>query len=90
MTSRPSVIVCLPFHPPPLAVQSPQVLLVPNSSVMKAGCFHELEKVFGVPQIGADALRRRLKLKDGGRLHVFATTVGKGHYLFLTERCATC
>lgn len=121
------------------AVQSPQVLLVPNSSVMKAGCFRELETTFGVPQIGADAhlfvaaapvpnfpgrqfrilrttsmnkrqlreafhdvsqanvavrhfpltadaLRRRLKLKDGGSLYVFATTVGHDHRLFLTEK----
>ncbi len=121
----------------------PNVLLVPNSSVMKAGCFRELETVFGMPQIGADAhlfvadapvadfpgrqfrilrttsmnkrelreafqgvgqaniavrhfpltadaLRRRLKLKDGGRLYVFATTVGKEHRLFLTEKISSC
>ena len=122
---------------------SPHVLLVPNSSVMKAGCFRELETTYGVPQIGADAhlfvsdapveafpgrqfrilrttsmnkrelreafqgvsqaniavrhfpltadaLRRRLKLKDGGRLYVFATTVGKDHRLFLTEKISSC
>ncbi len=122
---------------------SPHVLLVPNSSVMKAGCFRELETVYGVPQIGtdahlfvsdapveafpgrqfrilrttsmnkrelreafqgvsqaniavrhfpltADALRRRLKLKDGGRLYVFATTVEKDHRLFLTEKISSC
>lgn len=121
---------------------SPHVLLVPNSSVMKAGCFRELETAYGVPQIGADAhlfvsdapveefpgrqfrilrttsmnkrelreafqgviqaniavrhfpltadaLRRRLKLKDGGNLYVFATTVGKDHRLFLTEKISS-
>ncbi len=127
--------------PPPLV--SPGILLVPNSSVMKAGCFRELEAAFGVPQLGADAhlfvsrnpisdfpgrqfrilqvtsmnkrelrqafqgvsqaniavrhfpltadaLRRRLKLKDGGSLYVFATTIGNDHRLFLTEKCALC
>ena len=34
----------------------------------------------------ADALRRRLKLKDGGSLYVFATTIGKDHRLILTEK----
>lgn len=121
----------------------PGYLLVPNSSVMKAGCFREIEAAFGVPQVGADAhlflsdapvadfpgrqfhilqttsmnkrelrqafqgvsqaniavrhfpmtadaLRRRLKLKDGGSLYVFATTVGREHRLFLTEKCALC
>lgn len=124
--------------PPPS--QEARYLLVPNSSVMKAGCFRELEAAFGVPQIGADAhlflsgkpvegfpgrqfhvlqttsmnkrelrqafqgvrqaniavrhfpltadaLRRRLKLKDGGNLYVFATTLGRDHRLFLTEKC---
>ncbi len=127
----------------PSPLVHPQILLVPNSSLMKAGCFHEIESVFGVPQIGADAhlyvsatplsdfpgrqfrilrvtsmnkrelreafqgiaqanisvrhfpltaveLRRRLKLKDGGNLYVFATTVGKDHRLFITEKCNGC
>lgn len=127
----------------PCSSPSASYLLVPNSSVMKAGCFREIEATFGVPQIStdahlflsenplpefpgrqfhilqvtsmnkrelraafqgisqaniavrhfpltADALRHRLKLKDGGNLYVFATTVGKEHRLFLTEKCDTC
>lgn len=136
VSATPSVVA-----PPPS--QDARYLLVPNSSVMKAGCFRELEMAFGVPQLGADAhlfvsrnpipdfpgrqfhvlqvtsmnkrelrqafqgvnqaniavrhfpltaeaLRRRLKLKDGGNLYVFATTVGRDHRLFLTEKCAPC
>lgn len=127
----------------PCSSPSASYLLVPNSSVMKAGCFREIEATFGVPQISADAhlflsenplpefpgrqfhilqvtsmnkrelraafqgvsqaniavrhftltadaLRHRLKLKDGGNLYVFATTVGKEHRLFLTEKCDAC
>ncbi len=135
-TFQPATV--LPGYPPALP-DDPRFLLVPNSSVMKAGCFCELEAAFGVPQIGIDAhlyvsavplpefpgrqfrilrvtsmnkrdlrqafqdisqanisvrhfpltaveLRRRLKLKDGGNLYVFATTVGKDHRLFITEK----
>ena len=128
--------VSLPTHSPDA---TPSVLLVPNSSIMKAGCFREIAVAFGVSQISsdahlylsngavphfpgrqfrilritsmnkrdlrqafqgvsqaniavrhfpltADALRRRLKLKDGGSLYVFATTIGKDHRLILTEK----
>lgn len=123
----------------PSSASNAQYLLVPNSSVMKAGCFRHLEAVYGLPQLGADAhlfvsprpvtgfpgrqfrivrttsmnkrelrkafdgiaqaniavrhfpltaeaLRRRLKLKDGGDIYVFATTLGKDHCLLITEK----
>ncbi len=128
-----------PSSGPSVAPQEKSYLLVPNSSVMKAGCFRQLEAAYGVPQLGidahlfvsscpladfpgrqfrilrttsmnkrelrrafegitqaniavrhfpltADALRRRLKLKDGGDIYVFATTIGKDHCLLITEK----
>lgn len=116
------------------------VLLVPNASVMKAGCFSELALRFGVSAISVnshlflsshtlenfpgrqfcvvavssmnkkelkrnlagitkaniavrnfpmtvDALRRRLKIKDGGDIYIFATTVSNdSHVLIITKK----
>ena len=121
----------LPFH----------LLYSPNASVMKAGCFDEIEARFPLMQldknshlfvsdqeitdfpgrrfrierttsmnkrelktalIGIDRanitvrnfplsvaeLRKRLKLKDGGDVYLFATTVaGEGHQLFICRKC---
>lgn len=120
-------------------ISDSQVFLVPNSSVMKAGCFDRLltdypivriekrchffvaaHSVEGFPgrqfrilrttsfnkkdlrqalsgvthaniaarqfPMTADELRKKLKLKDGGSLYLFATTVGKEHRLFITEK----
>lgn len=53
------------------------------------------EKLAGIRQadisvrcfpLSAEALRRRLKLKEGGSLHLFATTVGGRHVIFITKR----
>lgn len=108
-------------------------LLVPNASIMKAGCFHELERRFGVRQIAMNShlfisrnaidgfpgrnfqisavssmnkkelktflagleraniacrnfplspeqLRKRLKIKDGGKDFIFATTTSNGEH----------
>ena len=114
-------------------------LLVPNSSVMKAGCFKALEFAFPVTQLdvsshlfiaeeavvdfpgrqfrieavstlnkkslrqafggvkranvavrnfplSAEALRKRLRVSDGGDLYVFGTTVNGMHQLYLTRK----
>ncbi len=114
-------------------------LLVPNSSVMKAGCFKALELAFPVTQLdvsshlfiaedvvvdfpgrqfrieavatlnkkslrqafggvkranvavrnfplSAEALRKRLRVSDGGDLYVFGTTVNGMHQLYLTRK----
>jgi len=122
----------------PTAVEG-AFLLVPNSSVMKAGCFGELERRFGIRQLAesshlflvsavpahfpgkafrvrrmvemnkrdlrsalvgmncanvatrnfpltADALRRRLRLRDGGSTFIFGTTTRQGkHVLMVCE-----
>lgn len=37
--------------------------------------------------MSAEALRKRLRLKDGGDLYIFATTVGDGsHQLFICRK----
>ena len=115
-------------------------LFVPNASVMKAGCFSEIESRFGVRQIarnshlfvgGADVegfpgrvfnilcvttmnkkelksalagidranisvrnfplspeqLRKRLKIKDGGDIYLFATTTDEEeHVIYITRK----
>ncbi len=115
-------------------------LFVPNASVMKAGCFSEVESRFGVRQIarnshlfvgGADVegfpgrvfnilcvttmnkkelksalagidranisvrnfplspeqLRKRLKIKDGGDIYLFATTTDEEeHVIYITKK----
>ena len=115
-------------------------LFVPNASVMKAGCFSEIESRFGVRQIarnshlfvgGADVegfpgrvfnilcvttmnkkelkkalngidranisvrnfplspeqLRKRLKIKDGGDIYLFATTTDEEeHVIYITKK----
>lgn len=115
-------------------------LYEPNASVMKAGCFAQLSRRFGVQAVSrnshlflsavpvsgfpgrgfairrvctmnkkqlraalagvthanvavrnfplsADALRKRLKLKDGGSAYIFATTTGEGeHVLVIGEK----
>ena len=116
-------------------------LLVPDASVMKAGCFAAVALRFGLEQIDVNShlyvsavpvekfpgkqfiirsvsgmnkaelrralrgitqaniavrnfpltaveLRRRLKLKDGGGLYIFATTIKGRHLLFLTSSLA--
>ena len=35
--------------------------------------------------LSADALRKRLKLKDGGSCYLFATTMQGRHVIFITE-----
>ena len=140
------------FHPflRPFSSKRPEVertfspfnfLYSPNASVMKAGCFDEIEARFPLMQldknshlfvsdqeitdfpgrrfrierttsmnkrelktalIGIDRanitvrnfplsvaeLRKRLKLKDGGDVYLFATTVaGEGHQLFICRKC---
>lgn len=116
------------------------VLLVPNASVMKAGCFDEIESRYGVFQISRNShlfvsdhevedfpgkcyeiiaissmnkkelrkvlqgmeraniatrnfplspeqLRKRLKLRDGGDVYIFATTTKeKEHMLYVTRK----
>lgn len=115
-------------------------LLVPNASVMKAGCFAELERRFGVRQIAnnshlfvssciidgfpgkhylisavssmnkkdlkpflsgleraniacrnfplsPDQLRKRLKIKDGGKDFIFATTTSNGEHQLIRCTC---
>lgn len=118
----------------------PSFLLVPNASVMKAGCFTELTRQFGVSAISVnshlflssrpvadfpgrqfcvvavssmnkkelkrtlagitkaniavrnfpmtvDALRKRLKIKEGGDVYIFATTYSDGsHVLIITKK----
>jgi precorrin-6B methylase 2 len=126
------------FH---LSLLTFHFLYSPNASVMKAGCFDEIEARFPLMQldknshlfvsdqeitdfpgrrfrierttsmnkrelktalIGIDRanitvrnfplsvaeLRKRLKLKDGGDVYLFATTVaGEGHQLFICRKC---
>lgn len=126
------------FH---LSLLTFHFLYSPNASVMKAGCFDEIEARFSLMQldknshlfvsdqeitdfpgrrfrierttsmnkrelktalIGIDRanitvrnfplsvaeLRKRLKLKDGGDVYLFATTVaGEGHQLFICRKC---
>lgn len=115
----------------------PRFLFVPNASVMKAGCFAEVARVFGVSMLDANShlfvsndevegfpgrrfriiatttmnkrelkgklanisqanisvrnfplsaveLRKRLKLKDGGDIHLFATTCCGRHVIIMT------
>jgi 16S rRNA G966 N2-methylase RsmD len=120
--------------------RSTEKLFVPNASVMKAGCFSEVESRFGVRQIarnshlfvgGADVegfpgrvfnilcvttmnkkglksalagidranisvrnfplspeqLRKRLKIKDGGDIYLFATTTDEEeHVIYITKK----
>lgn len=114
-------------------------LFVPDASIMKAGCFAEVSKAFGIKMLGknshlfvgdkkiggfpgrmfiinnvstmnkrelkeklrgvtkanisvrnfplpVDALRKRLKLKDGGDVYLFATTVDGQHLIFITSK----
>ncbi len=115
-------------------------LYEPNASIMKAGCFTDVEQAFGVQQISANShlflsseemmdfpgrgfeilsissmnkhelglqlksitqanisvrnfplsaeqLRKKLKLKDGGEVYIFATTVQDGqHKLFICRK----
>ena len=116
-----------------------QHLFVPNASIMKAGCFTEVEKQYGLKQIGRNShlfvggdeveafpgrvfiiervttmnkkelkaaltgignaniatrnfpmspeqLRKRLKLKDGGDVYLFATTNDAGEHLIYVCR----
>ena len=125
---------------PNAEIQDSKFLYEPNASVMKAGCFAQLSRRFGVQAVApnshlflsgglvegfpgrrfavkavstmnkkqlrqalqgvaqanvavrnfpltADALRRRLKLKDGGNTYIFATTTAQGdHVLMLCEK----
>ncbi len=122
------------------ASESPLYLYEPNASVMKAGCFDELERFFPVTQISSNShlfvstdevndfpgrrfqltaissmnkkelrqilsgitqanitvrnfpltvqqLRQKLKLKDGGDVYIFATTISDGsHKIFLCRK----
>lgn len=115
-------------------------LYEPNASIMKAGCFREVEQVFGVQQLAvnshlfvserkmtnfpgrqfvidamtsmnkqqlkahigqieyanvavrnfpmtAEQLRKKLKLKDGGEVYIFGTTLQDGtHQLFICRK----
>lgn len=116
-----------------------QHLFVPNASIMKAGCFAEIENTFGLRQIGKNShlfvggddveafpgrvfiiervtsmnkkelksalsgiesaniatrnfplspeqLRKRLKVKDGGDVYLFATTNDAGEHLIYVCR----
>ena len=116
-------------------------MLVPDASIMKAGCFAAVALRFGLRQVDTNshlyvsdkpvekfpgrqflirsvtnmnknelrralygitqanvavrnfpltavALQRRLKLKDGGNIYIFATTVCGRHLLFLTSPLA--
>ncbi len=127
--------------PVPLCIEEPvagQCLLVPDASIMKAGCFGAVALRFGLRQLDVNShlyvsdspieefpgrqfmihavtgmnknelhralqgitqanvavrnfplpaavLQRRLKLKDGGNLYIFATTKNRRHLLFLTS-----
>lgn len=120
--------------------RSTEKLFVPNASVMKAGCFPEIEARFGIRQIGKNShlfigsedivgfpgrvfnilcvttmnkkelksalagidranittrnfplspeqLRKRLKIKDGGDIYLFATTTDKEeHIIYVTGK----
>lgn len=123
-----------------LEVKSSKKLFVPNASVMKAGCFPEIEARFGIRQIGKNShlfigtedivgfpgrvfnilsvttmnkkelksalagidranittrnfplspeqLRKRLKIKDGGDIYLFATTTDEEeHVIYVTGK----
>lgn len=120
--------------------RSTEKLFVPNASVMKAGCFSEIETRFGIRQIGKNShlfiggedivgfpgrvfnilcvttmnkkelksalagidkanisvrnfplspeqLRKRLKIKDGGDIYLFATTTDEEeHIIYVTGK----
>ena len=124
----------------PFAIGETAFLYEPNASIMKAGCFEEVEQRFPVQQISqnshlflssveiedfpgrrfqississmnkqelrtalkeveranisvrnfplsADQLRKKLKLKDGGDVYIFATTMSDGeHRLFICRK----
>ena len=124
----------------PFAIGETAFLYEPNASIMKAGCFEEVEQGFPVQQISqnshlflssveiedfpgrrfqississmnkqglrtalkeveranisvrnfplsADQLRKKLKLKDGGDVYIFATTMSDGeHRLFICRK----
>ena len=124
--------------------RSTERLFVPNASVMKAGCFSEVENRFGIRQIarnshlfvgGVDVkgfpgrvfnilcvttmnkkelksalagidranisvrnfplspelLRKRLKIKDGGDIYLFATTTdNEEHVIYVTGKDSAC
>lgn len=117
------------------------ILYEPNASVMKAGCWHELEEAFGIESIGEnshlyltdhpipafpgrgfdvlavrtlsredsaalsalgqanittrnfpmkpDELRKRLHLRDGGDIYLFATTdIRRNHRIYVCQKHA--
>jgi len=121
----------------PTSENNPQVLLIPNASIMKAGCWDFLTSCFDITPadanshiffsnheiadfpgkqyiiqaicslnkkelrnaiqgithaniavrnfpLSADALRKRLKLKDGGSTYIFGTTIRGEHKLIIT------
>ena len=124
--------------------RSTEKLFVPNASVMKAGCFPEIEARFGIRQIGKNShlfigsedivgfpgrlfnilsvttmnkkelksalagidranisvrnfplspeqLRKRLKIKDGGDIYLFATTTDEEeHVIYVTGKDSAC
>ena len=124
----------------PDSAPSPCYLYEPNASVMKAGCFGEIERAFGVSAVSPNShlflsrdrvegfpgrafviggittmnrrqlrqtigtlsqanvavrnfplsaaeLRKRLKLRDGGDVYIFATTAHDGtHVLYITRK----
>ena len=124
--------------------RSTEKLYVPNASVMKAGCFPEIETRFGIRQIGKNShlfigsedivgfpgrvfnilsvttmnkkelksalagidranisvrnfplspeqLRKRLKIKDGGDIYLFATTTDEEeHVIYVTGKDSAC
>ena len=124
--------------------RSTEKLFVPNASVMKAGCFLEIETRFGIRQIGKNShlfigsedivgfpgrvfnilcvttmnkkelktalagidkanisvrnfplspeqLRKRLKIKDGGDIYLFATTTDEEeHIIYVTGKDSAC
>ena len=133
------------------AMQSPDTtpdntswhLLVPNASIMKAGCFAQVAHSYGLAMLdrhshlyvsrsaaptfpgrqfaicaissmnkrelkaklgnlhqaniavrnfplSADELRRRLKLRDGGSIYLFATAVGRQHLIIVAQKLQTC
>ena len=77
---------------------APLYLYEPNASIMKAGCFGLLAVRYGLRALGrnsnlfvmplsADALRKKLALKDGGDSYVFGTTAADGtHVILLCKR----
>ncbi len=122
-----------------VVASEPQKLYVPNASIMKAGCFMEIENTFGIRQIGKNShlfvgdsvsafpgrvfnilcittmnkkelksalagidranisvrnfplspeqLRKRLKIKDGGDIYLFATTTDEEeHVIYVTGK----